>query len=67
MRGTDLEIGKRYWLDKRCNISGIFTGSDERGNLLFDVDPTVNNMYLENEEGLIPMPRSADYYALADA
>ena len=46
-----LEIGKRYWLDRVCDVSGVFMGENEAGRFEFK-DIEGKNIYIL-EDGIV--------------
>ena len=51
-----MRIGKRYWLDGVEDVSGLFIGTDNRGNYKF-VALVNNDFYLPDLDGTYPMPK----------
>lgn len=51
-----MKTGKRYWLDKMKDVSGIYAGTDIKGNYIF-CSLNNNYCYLNNQDGTVTMPK----------
>ncbi len=62
---SDLILGKRYWLDKLEDVSGVFIGLDEIEHVRFN-DIKGVDCYLQDSEGIVGFGNGATGFRLTE-